>query len=82
MEPTCLIPAKTTPCPLQGEGDYIGARKYQKEQAAFAKSGKVEEKAAEAEAALEGPEAEELEAARHAVARGESLKDRKGRKPG
>jgi hypothetical protein len=62
------------PMPLQGEGDYIGARKYQKEQAEFARSGKVEEKAKEAEAALEGPEAEALEAARAAAAKGESLK--------
>jgi hypothetical protein len=60
--------------PLQGEGDYIGARKFQKEQAEFAKSGKVDAKAKEAEAALEGPEAEELDAAAQEAARGDPLK--------
>jgi hypothetical protein len=49
---------------IQGEGDYESARKYQKEQHEFAKSGPVERKAREAEDALEGPEAEELERAR------------------
>lgn len=49
---------------IQGEGNYDAARHYRKEQEAFAKSGKVEEKAREAEEALDGPEAEELERAR------------------
>lgn len=49
---------------IQGEGNYEAARKYQKEQHEFAKSGRVEEGAEAAEAALEGPEAEELERAR------------------
>ena len=49
---------------IQGEGDYKAGRRYQKEQHKFAKSGKVEQKAREAEDALEGPEAEELERAR------------------
>ena len=62
--------------PLQGEGDYIGAREYQKAQHEFAKSGKVEVKAREAEEALDGPEADELEAARDASAHGESLKSK------
>jgi hypothetical protein len=49
---------------VQGEGNYDAARRYQKEQHEFAKSGRVEKKAKEAEDALEGPEAEELERAR------------------
>ena len=63
------------PMPMQGEGDYAAARKFDKEQAAFAKSGAVEKKAAEAEAALDGPEGADLEAARQAAARGESVKN-------
>jgi hypothetical protein len=49
---------------IQGEGNYDAARRYDKEQAEFAKSGKVEQKAREAEEALDGPEGEELEQAR------------------
>ena len=55
---------------VQGEGDYVSARRYQKEQHDFAKSGKVENAAKEAEAALEGPEGKELERAREATAKG------------
>jgi hypothetical protein len=56
---------------VQGEGDYVSARRYQKAQHAFAKSGKVEAGAKAAEAALDGPEGEELERAREQSARGE-----------
>lgn len=49
---------------IQGEGNYDAARKYQKEQHDFAKNGPVEQKAIEAEEALDGPEGEELERAR------------------
>ena len=49
---------------VQGEGNYDAARRYQKEQHDFAKSGPVEKKAKEAEDALDGPEAAELEQAR------------------
>ena len=62
------------PMPMQGEGDYAAARKFDKEEAAFAKSGQVETKAAEDKAALYGPEGAALEAARRAAARGESVK--------
>jgi len=62
------------PMPMQGEGDYAGARKFDAEQAKFAKSGQVVSKAAEAKAALDGPEGADLEAARQAAARGESVK--------
>jgi hypothetical protein len=58
---------------IQGEGDYISARKYQEAQHKFAEDGPVEEKAKEAKEALEGPEGEELEAARQASAKGESM---------
>ena len=49
---------------IQGEGDYVSARKYQKAQHEFARSGEVDNKAREAEQALDGPEGEELEQAR------------------
>lgn len=64
------------PMPLQGEGAYDAARRYREGQEAFAKSGKVEQKAREAEEALEGPEAADLEAARQEAARGEPLEDK------
>ena len=54
---------------VQGEGDYVSARKFQKEARAFAKdSAKVQRKAHEAEDALDGPEGEELERARRETA--------------
>jgi hypothetical protein len=49
---------------IQGEGNYDAGRRYQKEQHEFAKSGKVDQKAHEAEDALDRPEGEELERAR------------------
>ncbi len=49
---------------IQGEGNYDAARKFDAEERAFVKSGKVEQKAKEAEDALDGPEAEDLERAR------------------
>lgn len=49
---------------IQGEGDYESARKYDAEQEAFAKSGKVEGAAKEAADALDGPEGADLEKAR------------------
>ncbi len=57
---------------LQGEGDYESAKRFQQEQQAFAKSGQVEEKAREAEEALDGPEGAELEEARQETSRGET----------
>lgn len=56
---------------LEGEGSYEGARKFQKEEHAFAKSGRVEKKAREAADALDGREAEDLEKARKAAAKGD-----------
>jgi len=49
---------------IQGEGNYDAARKFDAEERAFVKSGQVEQKAREAEDALDGPEAEDLEKAR------------------
>jgi hypothetical protein len=49
---------------IQGEGNYDAARRYQKEQHEFAKSGQVDKKAHEAEDALDGPEGADLERAR------------------
>jgi len=59
---------------VQGEGDYVSAKRFQKEETAFAHSGEVDKKAREAADALDGPEAEELEAARKASAEGKSVK--------
>ena len=55
---------------VQGEGDYVSAKKYQQAQSEFAKSGKVDAKAREAEQALDGPEGAELESARQSTAEG------------
>lgn len=49
---------------LQGEGDYDAARRYRKAQEEFAKSGKVDKAAHDAEEAIEGPEGVDLERAR------------------
>jgi hypothetical protein len=55
---------------IQGEGDYISGKKYQEMQHEFAQTGPVEEKAREAEDALDGPECEELERARRETGEG------------
>ena len=57
---------------IQGEGDYESAKRYQQEQQAFAESGQVEEKAREAEEALDGPEGPELEKARQETGQGKT----------
>jgi hypothetical protein len=56
----------------KGEGSYDGAEQFQKEQHAFARSGKVENKAREAAEALDGPEAAELEKAARDTAEGKT----------
>ena len=57
---------------IQGEGDYVSGRKYQEMQHEFAEKGPVEQKAREAEDALDGPEAEELEKARRETGEGKT----------
>jgi hypothetical protein len=57
---------------IQGEGDYVSAKRYQKEQHEFAKEGPVEQKAREAEQALDSPEGEELEKARKDTGEGKT----------
>jgi hypothetical protein len=57
---------------IQGEGNYEAARRYRKQQEEFAKSGKVDQKAHEAEDALDGPEAEDLERARRETGEGKT----------
>jgi len=57
---------------IQGEGDYISGKKYQEMQHKFAKEGPVEQKAREAEDALDGPEGEELERARRETGEGKA----------
>ncbi len=57
---------------IQGEGDYVSGKKYQDMQHEFAKSGEVQQKAREAEEALDGPEAEELEEARRETGEGQT----------
>lgn len=49
---------------IQGEGNYDAARRYRKAQDEFARSGKVDKAAHEAEDALDGPDGAELEQAR------------------
>ena len=58
---------------IQGEGDYISAKKFQDEERSFVESGRVPAKAREAAAALDGPEGPELERARRVSAEGKSL---------
>lgn len=49
---------------VQGEGDYIAARRFQDAERSFAETGPVEKKAREAAEALDGPEGADLERAR------------------
>jgi hypothetical protein len=63
---------------IQGEGDYKSAKRFDDEEAAFAKSGKVAPAAKAAKDAIDGPEGAELEAARIASAKGESLAKKGG----
>ena len=60
--------------PVQGEGDNASAKRFDNEEAAFVHSGKVAAAARAADAALDGPEGVELEAARQASAKGKSSK--------
>jgi len=55
---------KTPSNQIQGEGNYDAGRKFDAEERAFVKSGQVDQKAREAEEALDGPEGETLERAR------------------
>jgi hypothetical protein len=57
---------------IQGEGNYDAARRYRKAQEDFAKSGKVDKAAHEAEEAIEGPEGAELERARRETGEGKT----------
>ena len=63
----------------EGEGNKTAARQYNEAQKRFAQSGKVEEKAREAEQALDGPEKKALEEAeavgkRHSVGEDPAVK--------
>lgn len=57
---------------IQGEGDYVSGKKYQDMQHEFAEKGPVEQKAREAEEALDGPEGEQLEEARRETGEGKT----------
>jgi hypothetical protein len=57
---------------MEGEGSREGSRRFQAAQHEFAQTGDVESKAKEAARALEGDEAEELEQARKATAKGKT----------
>jgi hypothetical protein len=48
---------------IQGEGNYDAARKFDEEERAFVKKGGIEQKAKEAEEALDGPDGADLEKA-------------------
>jgi hypothetical protein len=69
-------PAKkpATKSRIQGEGDYVSAKRFQQEERSFVESGRVPAKAREAAEALDGPEGPELERARQVSAKGKSLK--------
>jgi hypothetical protein len=65
--------------PNEGEGSRSGARAYDEAAEKFAKSGKVEGKAREARAAIDGPEGKDLaraeaEGKRHAKGEDPALK--------
>jgi len=53
----------TTSAPNEGEGNKTAARAFYMAQRSFVQSGEVEEKAREAERALDGPEGQALEKA-------------------
>lgn len=55
---------------IQGEGDYEAARRFREAEEKFVSTGPVEQKAKEAEDALDGPEGAELEKARVDTAKG------------
>ena len=57
---------------MEGEGSREGSRRFQAAQHEFAQTGDVESKAQEAARALEDDEAEELEQARKASAKGKT----------
>lgn len=57
---------------MEGEGSREGSRRFQDAQHEFAQTGDVEGKAKEAARALEGNEAEALEKARKATAKGKT----------
>ncbi len=64
------VPSSSKQGQVQGEGDYESAKRFQKAEHEFARSGKVQPAAKAAEEALEGPEGAELEQARQESARG------------
>lgn len=49
---------------VQGEGNYDAARRFDAEERAFVKSGRVKKNAKAAEEALDGPQGKDLERAR------------------
>lgn len=55
---------------IQGEGDYEAARRFRESEEKFVREAPVEQKAREAEEALDGPEGEDLERARQETAKG------------
>jgi hypothetical protein len=63
MEKTKKPAANETAQRNEGEGNRTAARKYNEDQQRFVKTGKVEEKAREAEKAVEGKDGAELERA-------------------
>ena len=55
---------------VQGEGNYDAARRFDEAERSFVENGPVEQKAREAEEALDSPEGAELEKARRETAKG------------
>jgi hypothetical protein len=56
---------------VQGEGDHVAGRRFQDAEQAFVKKGLVDRKAREAAEAIDGAEADDLEAARRSSASGD-----------
>ena len=60
--------------PLEGEGSYVGGKKFQRDEREFIKTGAVKKKAREAAEAVDGPQAKELEEARIRTGKGQTRK--------
>jgi hypothetical protein len=62
--------ATGAPTKVQGEGDYVAGRRFQEAERSFVQKADVEAGAREAAESLEGPEGEDLEAARKSTGEG------------
>ncbi len=75
------MPDTPKPGAVQGEGNYAAAKRFDDEEAAFAKAGKVEPAAKAAADALDGPESADPEAARPSTGEGDTGAKKAGQEP-